>query len=138
MDAITLKKYPRTPHLEGSRLQPGDEDLSQIPFSCIRGKYLVVEENGKKIVLSGCSHKGILNIVVWLKPDVLVGGFHFMKLDPMMPAGRSALDNAAGALLSTGATFYTGHCTGEAPFAYLKYRMGSKLHGFSAGSVLEI
>jgi len=27
MDAVTLKKYPRTPHLEGSRLQPGDEDL---------------------------------------------------------------------------------------------------------------
>lgn len=41
---ITLKKYPRTPHLEGSRLQPGDEDLSQIPFSQIRGRYLVVEE----------------------------------------------------------------------------------------------
>ena len=44
MDAVTLKKYPRTPHLEGSRLQPGDEDLSQIPFSCIKGRYLVVEE----------------------------------------------------------------------------------------------
>lgn len=108
------------------------------PDRFLHEQYLVVEENGKKIVLSGCSHKGILNIVVWLKPDVLVGGFHFMKLDPMMPAGRSALDNAAGALLSTGATFYTGHCTGEAPFAYLKHRMGSKLHGFSAGSVLEI
>ena len=43
MEAI-LKKYPRTPHLEGSRLQPGDEDLSQIPFSYIKGKHLVVEE----------------------------------------------------------------------------------------------
>ncbi|MCD7883970.1 MAG: RNA ligase family protein [Lachnospiraceae bacterium] len=39
-----LKKYPRTPHLEGSRLQPGDEDLSQIPFSEIAGRPLVVEE----------------------------------------------------------------------------------------------
>lgn len=39
-----LIKYPRTPHLSGSRLQPGDEDLSQIPFSDIRGKHLVVEE----------------------------------------------------------------------------------------------
>ena len=37
-------KYPRTPHLEGSRLQPGDEDLSQIPFSCLKGRHLVVEE----------------------------------------------------------------------------------------------
>ena len=44
MDAFSLKKYPRTPHLEGSRLQPGDEDLSQIPFSCIRGRHIVVEE----------------------------------------------------------------------------------------------
>ena len=44
MEAATLKKYPRTPHLEGSRLQPGDEDLSQVPFSYIKGKHLVVEE----------------------------------------------------------------------------------------------
>ena len=27
MEAVILKKYPRTPHLAGSRLQPGDEDL---------------------------------------------------------------------------------------------------------------
>ena len=39
-----ILKYPRTPHLEGSRLQPGDEDLSQIRFDEIRGKHLVVEE----------------------------------------------------------------------------------------------
>lgn len=39
-----IRKYPRTPHLEGSRLQTGDEDLSQIPFSAIQGKHLVVEE----------------------------------------------------------------------------------------------
>lgn len=39
-----LKKYPRTPHIEGSRLQPGDEDLSQIRFSDIAGRHIVVEE----------------------------------------------------------------------------------------------
>jgi len=39
-----IKKYPRTPHLMGSRLQPGDEDLSQIPFSEIQGRHLVIEE----------------------------------------------------------------------------------------------
>ena len=37
-------KYPRTPHLEGSRLQPGDEDLSQVPFSQIAGRHAVIEE----------------------------------------------------------------------------------------------
>ena len=37
-------KYPRTPHIEGSRLQPGDEDLSQIPFESFVGRHLVIEE----------------------------------------------------------------------------------------------
>ncbi|MGM9603951.1 MAG: hypothetical protein ACI3XG_02685 [Faecousia sp.] len=41
MEAVTLMKYPRPPHLEGSRLQPGDEDLFQVPFLL---KHLVVEE----------------------------------------------------------------------------------------------
>jgi RNA ligase len=37
-------KYPRTHHLAGSRLQPGDEDLNSIPFSAIASHFVVVEE----------------------------------------------------------------------------------------------
>lgn len=40
----TLHKYPRTQHLEGSRLQPGDQDLSSVPFAALAGRPLVVEE----------------------------------------------------------------------------------------------
>jgi hypothetical protein len=39
-----IHKYPRTHHIAGSRLQPGDEDLDSVPFSGIAGKHLVVEE----------------------------------------------------------------------------------------------
>ena len=39
-----LRKYPRTRHIEGSRRQPGDEDLDAVPFSAIKGRHLVVEE----------------------------------------------------------------------------------------------
>jgi len=39
-----IRKYPRTRHLEGSRLQPGDHDLEQIPLAELRGRYVVVEE----------------------------------------------------------------------------------------------
>ncbi len=42
MDAIC--KYPRTPHLEGSRLQPGDHDLEQVPLAALAGQFVVVEE----------------------------------------------------------------------------------------------
>ena len=44
MEDVMIQKYPRTPHIEGSRLQPGDEDLSQIPFDAIKRKHLVIEE----------------------------------------------------------------------------------------------
>lgn len=39
-----IRKYPRTPHLEGSGLQAGDEDLAVVGFQQLAGKYLVVEE----------------------------------------------------------------------------------------------
>ena len=41
---IVLHKYPRTHHIEGSRLQPGDEDLDSLPFELLKGRYLVIEE----------------------------------------------------------------------------------------------
>ena len=37
-------KYPRTPHLAGSRLQPGDDTSGQIPVSSLSGGTLVWEE----------------------------------------------------------------------------------------------
>lgn len=44
MQDLELIKYPRTHHIEGSRLQPGDEDLDATPFEQIHGRHLVVEE----------------------------------------------------------------------------------------------
>ena len=44
MSTEVLHKYPRTRHLEGSRLQPGDEDLEAVPFSELSSRPLVVEE----------------------------------------------------------------------------------------------
>lgn len=39
-----IRKYPRTRHLVGSRRQPGDEELTDVPWSRLAGQYLVVEE----------------------------------------------------------------------------------------------
>lgn len=41
---LTLYKYPRTHHLEGSRLQPGDEDSRSVSFAALAGRHLVIEE----------------------------------------------------------------------------------------------
>ncbi len=95
-------------------------------------QYLLAEENGKRIVISGCSHKGILNIVDWLRPDVLVGGFHFMKMEP-----GKALDPYIEALAQTGVRFYTCHCTGKEQYAYMAPRM-KNLAYLSTGESITI
>lgn len=41
---MRMHKYPRTHHLQGSRLQPGDEDLDAVPWSEVLGRYVVAEE----------------------------------------------------------------------------------------------
>lgn len=108
---------------EGNRLVPEDFRHEQ---------YLLIEEAGKRVLISGCSHRGILNILAYFRPDVLVGGFHFMKLDP---AGEE-LETAAAMLARYPTTYYTGHCTGEAQFDVLKDVLGERLHRLSGG--LEI
>lgn len=106
---------------EGSRLVPEDFRHEQ---------YLLVEEGEKRILISGCSHRGILNIARQFRPDVLVGGFHFMKMDPK----GEELEAAAAVLKRMPCVYYTGHCTGEAQFETLKAAMGHQLHRLSTGT----
>ncbi len=44
LSSIPLLKYPRTAHLEGSRLQPGDSDDDQTPLSALEDLHVVIEE----------------------------------------------------------------------------------------------
>jgi hypothetical protein len=39
-----IEKYPRTRHIQGSRLQPGDEDLNAVPLNEVTSRPLVIEE----------------------------------------------------------------------------------------------
>jgi hypothetical protein len=41
---IEIKKYPRTPHVKGSGIQRGDDDLATVPFDALVGRHLVVTE----------------------------------------------------------------------------------------------
>lgn len=107
-----------------------------VPEDFRHEQYLLIEENGKRILFSGCSHRGIENIMDWFRPDVLIGGFHFKQLDPDQDAGRLA--EAARLLLEYPAVYYTGHCTGESQFHFLKRLMGDRLHAISTGSELEL
>ena len=96
-------------------------------------QYLKVAEGEKRILISGCSHKGILNIAEYFQPDVLIGGFHLNKLED--PRELKAIANK----LMTGNTlYYTGHCTGDMQYLRLKEIMGDRLQRLSTGLVFEL
>ena len=42
--SLEILKYPRTPHVEGSRLQAGDEGHDHVPLAELRGRHAVIEE----------------------------------------------------------------------------------------------
>ena len=99
--------------------------------------YLLIREGGRRILFSGCSHAGILNIMEWLRPDILVGGFHLKHLDPD-GAGKAVLEQMAEKLKTYDTVYYTCHCTGTAQYAYLKEKMGDRLHYLAAGEHLTL
>ena len=44
IQSLEILKYPRTPHIEGSRLQAGDEGQDHVLLATLANQYAVVEE----------------------------------------------------------------------------------------------
>ena len=74
-----IKKYPRTPHIEGSNIQEGDFDLNQIPFTYLKNKYLVIEEkvDGSNVGISFTNGELILQN----RSHALEGGYKERQYD---------------------------------------------------------
>lgn len=113
-----------------------DEKYSDDRF--LHEQYLLIRDNGKRILVSGCSHKGIENIVHWFKPDVLIGGFHQMKVDCSSREGLNTLKTLSQTLLRYDTVFYTCHCTGLPQLDILKSHMKERLHSLSTGDVITL
>lgn len=118
------------------------EGESFVPETFLHEQYLTIHErahsdNKRTVLISGCSHKGILNIMEWLHPDVLIGGFHFMK-QQISENGNPVLDEAAKVLSEYDTAYYTCHCTGREQFEYLKGKMETRLHYLASGESIII
>lgn len=128
---ITLHTLPFPP-ADTSGLQVM-EDGALRPEDFRHEQYLLIEENGRTILFSGCSHKGILQLAANFQPDILIGGFHFLKVTE-----DAILDKAAAELLHHKTTYYTGHCTGQPQFERLKTTLGHRLNPIRTGTILTL
>lgn len=95
---------------------------------------LVVTEGTGSVLLSGCAHHGILNVLDRFRdlyhknPDAVISGFHMNKKSGLYTGDDLCMFiDTALELKKTGTDFYTGHCTGKEPFEAMKKIMGDRL-----------
>ena len=131
-----------TPPRSASRLLM-ERNGQMVEDTFVHEQNLIVEEDGKTLLLAGCAHNGIVNIVkcfYLLKdnmPDYVIGGFHLH--DPATGDWDvEAVSKIGEYLLSTKAKYFTGHCTGEGPYSHLKRLMGDHIDEMPAGSIILI
>lgn len=100
---------------------------------------LVIRECGKTLLIAGCAHRGIVNILEHFHalygsfPDDVIGGFHLYNIVTNQSEPPSVLSQIAQYLLGTNAVFHTCHCTGLESYRYLKTLMGEKIAYLSTG-----
>ena len=104
---------------------------------------LVIEEDGKTLLVTGCSYNGIVNILEHFHsikgrmPDYVIGGFHLSSHS----GGNEefdTIDRIGNYLMNTKAKYYTCHCTGIEAYERLKSTMGDSIDYLSAGSEIVI
>lgn len=137
--------------VKGERLNPtGNKDLLKKAEESFENddfaheQNLVIKEDGKTLLVAGCAHNGIVNILDQFKaregrfPDFVIGGFHLYNRSRDEYEKPETVDQIGEYLLSTGAKFYTCHCTGTESYNRLKGVMGENIGYLSTGSQIEI
>ena len=105
---------------------------------------LVIHENNKYVLLSGCAHNGILNILDRFKeiygttPDLVLSGFHMLKSQGYTLQDQEDILTTANELKNMNTIFYTGHCTGIEPYEMMKKVMKDQLHYMYIGEQIDV
>lgn len=137
---ITTGEIPRVTELEREmtiETYTIDENGRLIKDPMMDDLSLVVRMKGGSIVVTGCSHAGIINIVKRARQLVgpvraVIGGFHLIK------ATESRIRETAEALKDLGVQkVITGHCTGLRGECILREEFGSNFGQLAVGSVFR-
>ena len=104
---------------------------------------LVIHGN-KKLLISGCAHNGILNILDRYReiyggsPDIVISGFHMMKKGGYTDEEKETIRQTAMELKKKDTVFYTGHCTGQNAIGLMKPIMQDKLIQIHCGMEMRV
>lgn len=108
---------------------------------------LVIRNHDKLVMISGCSHNGIENMIETLrdvfpqtKIQAVIGGFHLLDFPKSIwVESKDGIKKIGKRLLGYEIEkIYTCHCTGKRAFYLLKEVMGNTLEYFNTGMEVEL
>lgn len=108
---------------------------------------LVIREQNKIVLISGCSHNGIENMIETVMAtfsstpiQVVIGGFHLLDFpQSIWIESKEAIRQIGNRLLEYKIDkIYTCHCTGKRAFFILKEVMGATMECFHTGMEIEL
>ena len=120
-----------------------DEEFKEDGF--FHEQCLVVEESGNQVLLGGCAHSGIINILdKFVKrcnktPNYIISGLHLYNPDSGISEKEDLILSISDELCKLNIELYTCHCTGIYPFSVLERELGAeKIKYFYTGMCIEI
>lgn len=144
---LTLFSTSRRRHAaarSNARLLTRDASGGLVADDFAHEQSLLVEEGGRHVLVSGCSHGGILNLMdaaeelIGAPLDAVVAGFHLMD-----PSGGTVEDSGltralAQELAARPTCYLTFHCTGTDAFSLLRDVLGERAGYLHVGSRAEV
>lgn len=105
---------------------------------------LIIREDEKTLLLAGCAHNGIVNIIDHLNEvkkctiDYVIGGFHLYSRSADKYEEIEFVKQIGKYLRNTSSMYYTCHCTGIKAYEILKGIMEDKIQYLATGNILTI
>ncbi len=128
----------------GNQKLLAEQNGAKTPDDFCHEQNLVILENQNRVLIAGCAHNGIVNILDHFYalygnyPTHVLGGFHLYDRASKESEDPARVSQIAQCLRQTGAQFYTCHCTGQAAYAQLKQELGEQMHYLATGAELTI
>lgn len=117
---------------------------TQVADSFAHEQNMIIHEKDKTLLLAGCAHRGIVNIINHMnaklnkQADYVIGGFHLYNPVSDKSEDKETVKRIADYLMKTKSIYYTCHCTGVESYKLLKKYLGDKIRYLSAGSQIII
>ena len=142
IEVFTIKERShKLPSTNKNLLIKKDGELKRDDFG--HEHFLVIREEGKSVLLSGCAHNGILSILdAYIDkfkeaPDLVVSGFHLMKKTEYNENEIEEIKGIAEELKKYPSRFVTCHCTSVPAYEIMKPVLGEQLEYVHSGEEIN-